>query len=85
MLNVPASDGCAELANQGFTWVIGQFATPEEAWQCASEFIGTEDAIDAPIEVIGNFVIPPLDGSPRTFKVCTSISVCRSTLWRMQM
>jgi hypothetical protein len=64
MLNVPASDGCAELANQGFTWVIGQLATPEEAWQCASEFIGTDDAIDAPIEVIGNSVIPPLDGSP---------------------
>ena len=64
MLNVLVNDDRAELASQGFTRVTGHFATPKDAWQCTSEFIGTDDVIDAPIEVIGNFVIPPLDGTP---------------------
>jgi hypothetical protein len=64
MLDELVNDARAELAGQGFTQVIGHFATPEDAWQGTSAFIGTDDAVDAPVEVIGNFAIPPSDGTP---------------------
>ncbi|MEJ7629029.1 MAG: hypothetical protein WKF54_05500 [Nocardioidaceae bacterium] len=46
------------------TRVTGPFATPEDAWRCASGFVGASDAIGAPIEVIGDFLIPPLGSAP---------------------
>jgi hypothetical protein len=62
--NIVVHDSRGELVSHGLTRVTGPFATPEDAWQCAGGFIGAVDAIDAPIEVIGNFVIPPLDSAP---------------------
>jgi hypothetical protein len=86
MLDELVNDARAELAGQGFTQVIGHFATPEDAWQGTSAFIGTDDAVDAPVEVIGNFVIPRRTARPvGTSRLCTSTSVCHSLLWRMQM
>ncbi|MBA2550605.1 MAG: hypothetical protein H0V13_06015 [Nocardioidaceae bacterium] len=86
MQNIVVHDSRGELVSHGLTRVTGPFATPEDAWQCAGGFIGAVDAIDAPIEVIGNFVIPPLDSAPsRNFQTLHFDSVCRSFLSRRQM
>lgn len=63
MQGIVLTDGLGEPACQGLTRMPGPFATPEDAWRCASSFVGA-DAIESPIEVIGNFVIPPLDSAP---------------------
>jgi hypothetical protein len=62
--SVAVDDGRGELARHGLVCATGPFATPEDAWRCAHELVGLDGAIAAPIEVIGNFVIPPADGVP---------------------
>jgi hypothetical protein len=64
MQNVVAHEGVGGLAMEGMTRVTGPFATPEDAWRYARRFVGVDDAIDAPMEVIGSFVIPPLNSPP---------------------
>jgi hypothetical protein len=64
MRNGVVSQGLGELASQGVMRLGGPFLTPEDAWGCARRFVGSDDEIDAPIEVIGNFVIPPPEGPP---------------------
>lgn len=62
-------EGRSELARRGLTRVKGTFATPEDAWSCARRFVDSDEGIDAPIEVIGNFVVPPPEGpSSRDFQ-----------------
>jgi hypothetical protein len=58
------TDGQDDLTRQRIRQVAGTFATPEDAWACAHEMVGADDTIDASIEVIGDFVIPPPDGLP---------------------
>src|SRR4051794_19561819 len=66
--DVEVDDGPGELARRGLTHVKRTFATPEDAWQFARGFVD-DDGMDAPIEVIGNFVIPPPEGpSSRDFQ-----------------
>lgn len=58
-------DDCvAALADPGFAWIVDDFSTPEEAFDTARALIAARCAIDevAPLTVIGDFVIPPLDG-----------------------
>ena len=43
--------------------VPGRFVTPADAWQRAGELVVDDLEIAAPIELIGSFVVPPLDGS----------------------
>jgi hypothetical protein len=61
--------GRGELAHRGLTHLTGTFATPEDAWRCAREFVDDDDGIESPIEVIGDFVVPPPNGpSSRDFQ-----------------
>jgi hypothetical protein len=55
--------GLDELARLGWLLVHGTFAAPEKAWQCATELVPANEA-GAPIEVIGDFVVPPPEGAP---------------------
>lgn len=58
------NDGRDALTRHRIRQVAGTFATPEEAWAYAHGMVGADDTIDAPIEVIGDFVIPPPAGLP---------------------
>ena len=40
----------------------GRFATSEDAWRCADEYVAASDVVAAPIEMIGTFVVPPPAG-----------------------
>ncbi|MGI8678394.1 MAG: hypothetical protein ACR2LX_06875 [Jatrophihabitans sp.] len=64
MQNLVVGGRQGELVGPGVARVSGPFASPKDAWRCARGFLGVDDAIDAPIEPIGEFVIPPPDGPP---------------------
>jgi hypothetical protein len=53
-----------ELANRGFVRLSGPFGTPADAWRQAETLIASTEADVADLEVIGNFVVPPLNGPP---------------------
>src|SRR5215217_4573100 len=54
---------------EGFVHVNGPFAEPEQAWTAARALIDSSTAGEHPLEVIGEFVIPPLGGpSSRDFQ-----------------
>jgi len=58
------SDHRGALAAEGFARVDGHFARPQDAWSAAREVIGTAAPGEAPLAVIGDFVVPPPDGPP---------------------
>jgi hypothetical protein len=51
------------LGGAGFVLVPGPFAARADAWDAASAILDQAGA-DAALEVIGDFVIPPLHGPP---------------------
>jgi hypothetical protein len=52
------------LGASGFSQEPGPFDRPEDAWRQAADIIGAAHFDPAPVDVIGNFVIPPLNGPP---------------------
>jgi hypothetical protein len=60
----PAGVGSGELTSRGFVWLSGPFSSPADAWRCADGLIDSHMSRDADLEVIGNFLIPPVDGPP---------------------
>jgi hypothetical protein len=53
------------LTRDGFAWAAGPFRTAAEAFRHADDLLPERDeTIAAPVEVIGQFVIPPRDGAP---------------------
>ena len=51
------------LARDGFVHITDLFETPDDAWITAHACV-SEAAGDGPLEVIGDFVLPPPDGPP---------------------
>jgi Taurine catabolism dioxygenase TauD, TfdA family len=62
--NVGVDDRVAALTDGGFAWIRGDFSTAEEAFDTARALICTCCAVDGleSFALIGDFVIPPLDG-----------------------
>jgi hypothetical protein len=61
----------AELREYGFTWIRGRFDHPTHAFEMARALIDAVAAERAmpPLTVVGDFVVPPLDGgSTRNFQ-----------------
>lgn len=52
------------LSDQGFARIPGPFTRLEDAWSAAQALVEACGTLEAPVEVIGDFVIPPLDGVP---------------------
>jgi hypothetical protein len=63
MQKVMVDGGLKELAGH-ITRVPGHFATTEDAYQGAAEYVVDDGEVAAPIEMIGTFVVPPPDGPP---------------------
>ena len=52
------------LQGAGFECVPGRFERPADAWEAARELIDPVAGSDAPVEVIGDFLLPAPDGPP---------------------
>ena len=48
----------------GFTRIEGPFAQPGDAWIAARALVDVAEEFEFPLEVIGDFVVPPADGPP---------------------
>jgi hypothetical protein len=59
-------DEVAQLNDRGFVWIRDAFPTVEEAFDAARELIDLCCPADrsAELDVIGDFVLPPVDGQP---------------------
>jgi len=60
----PISDEVMALSDFGFVVVPGPFARPQDAWSAARDLIDTAAGADAPLAVLGDFVIAPPDAAP---------------------
>lgn len=62
--NVRMDDQLGALNDRGFAWVRGGFPTSDEAFDAAQALIDARCSADgsAALAVIGDFVIPPVDG-----------------------
>lgn len=60
----PRAEPVCALDSVGFAVVPGPFADIARAWAVADEIVGRVTERDAPVEVIGEFVVPPPDGAP---------------------
>ena len=58
------SEDRGALGALGFLEIRGPFAEPDDAWNAARTVIDAAAATEAPLAVIGDFVIPPPDGPP---------------------
>ncbi len=52
------------LASNGFVHLTGPFETPLVAWRHAEAVIGSTEPDGASLDVVGDFVVPPLGGPP---------------------
>lgn len=50
------------LAGQGFAWVRDCFGDPDEAFAAARALIGACSPANRVLDIVGDFVLPPLDG-----------------------
>jgi hypothetical protein len=66
VLDLSDTDQAAKLVTSGFTSIPGPFATTEQAFALAAQVIeqAETDTYPQPLEVIGDFVIPPVPGPP---------------------
>jgi hypothetical protein len=62
MPGTSTSEDLGALATVGHSQGLGPFARLDEAWSAAQEVVAA--AIDAPLKIIGDFVVPPPDGPP---------------------
>ena len=58
------SDGQTAFGDHGFVVEPGPFARLQDAWSAARVLVDRAAARRAPLAVVGDFVIPPLDGPP---------------------
>ena len=58
--------GSAALSDRAYCLIEDDFRTPDEAFAAAHDLVAMRCAADGvePLTVIGDFVIPPMDGSP---------------------
>ncbi len=64
-----SAEAVCALDGVGFAVVPGPFADVARAWSVADEIVERVTESDAPVEVIGEFVVPPPDGpSSRDFQ-----------------
>jgi hypothetical protein len=59
-----SSEPVQALGTGGFVWIRGPFAGLDDAWNTARAFVDAVAAGDVPLTVLGDFVLPPLDGPP---------------------
>ncbi len=52
------------LEGHGFVQIAGPFPRPDDAWIAARAVVDLVEGSEVPLEVIGNFVVPPADGPP---------------------
>jgi hypothetical protein len=67
VIRTEPSDVWRTVAEHGYAHIARPFVTPEDAWQRADALIseiGSPDGLDAPIQVIGQFVVPPPGSAP---------------------
>jgi hypothetical protein len=66
VLDLPDIHQPATLTTSGFASIPGPFGTTDQAFAAAADVIGETDADShpQPLEVIGDFVIPPVPGPP---------------------
>ena len=67
MAQTQTPDGERRIAEQGYLHIGRRFAEPEDAWRIADALITGFDSFDwpdAPVEVIGQFVVPLPDSWP---------------------
>jgi hypothetical protein len=64
MPNDPLTNVLGALDRVGFAVVRGPLADVERAWAIADEIVARAAEPEIPIEVIGEFVVPPPDGAP---------------------
>lgn len=56
-------DNGSEFERTGFVRVDGHFDRAEDAWRAAEDVVTAASAPNTPVEVIGDFVVPPVSGS----------------------
>jgi hypothetical protein len=64
MPDMPTTADHEALGTQGFVHITRPFAQLDDAWSAARELVDVAATIDDSLVVLGDFVIPPLDGSP---------------------
>jgi hypothetical protein len=52
------------LGTQGFVHIPRPFARPHDAWSAARDLVDAAAATDDPLVVLGDYIVPPPDGSP---------------------
>ena len=64
MRSTSPSTGSSALKRLGFIHLAGPFLRPGDAWATARTLVDGAAASEVPLEVIGDFVVPPPDGPP---------------------
>lgn len=64
MESAPIGSDRAALNGLGFIQIAGPFEQPDDAWIAARGLVDVAAAGEAPLEMIGDFVVPPAGGPP---------------------